>query len=47
MKVKELIELLKGFNENAEVRIVKKDNMGEFLGEIYSIKGNNGKIEIK
>lgn len=46
MKVKELIEELKKFDENMEVKLVKKDNMGEFLGKIYSIKENKGLIEL-
>ena len=46
MKVKELIEELKKFDENMEVKLVKKDNIGEFLGKVYSIKENKGAIEL-
>ena len=46
MKVKELIKELEKFDENMEVKLVKKDNMGQFLGKIYSIKENKGLIEL-
>lgn len=47
MKVKELIEELKKFDGDMEVKLVKKDNMGEFRSEIDSIKINKGSVELK
>lgn len=46
MRVKELIKQLKEFDENMEVKLVKKDNMGEFRSEIDSIKSNKGSVEL-
>lgn len=46
MKVKELIKELEKFDEDMEVKLVKRDNMGDFLGKIYSIKENKGLIEL-
>ena len=46
MKVKELIEELKKIYEDMEVKLVKKDNIGEFLGKVYSVKENKGVIEL-
>lgn len=44
--VKELIEELKKFDENMEVKLVKRDNMGDFRCEIDSIKINKGSVEL-
>lgn len=44
--VKELIKQLKEFDENMEVKLIKKDNMGEFRSEIDSIKSNKGSVEL-
>ena len=44
--VKELIEELKKFDEKMEVKLIKKDNMGEFRSEIDSIKSNKGSVEL-
>lgn len=44
--VKELIKQLKEFDKNMEVKLIKKDNMGEFRSEIDSIKSNKGSVEL-
>lgn len=46
VRVKELIKQLKEFDENMEVKLVKKDNMGEFRCEIDSIQSNKGSVEL-
>lgn len=46
MIVKELIEELKKFDEKMEVKLVKRDNMGDFRCEIDSIKINKGSVEL-
>ncbi|AAY97833.1 unknown [Lactococcus phage P008] len=46
MKVKELIKELEKFDEEMEVKLVKRDNMGDFLAKLRSIKENKGLIEL-